>query len=177
MQNTQQPLLSISILVSNRIDTIEKCMESIKPLLTKSPAELVVLDTVGEDTDGSIDIVRKYTNKIYRFEWCNDFASARNFGLVKCTGKWFMFMDDDEWFEDVSEIVEFFTSGEYKNYNCATYKIRDYANREGTSYMESGIFRMTKREKHIKFTGRIHEYLAGLQPPLKELSSYIHHYI
>ena len=51
MQNTQQPLLSISIMVSNRIDTIEKCMESIKPLLTKIPAELIVLALDRGDLD------------------------------------------------------------------------------------------------------------------------------
>ena len=54
------------MLVSNHINTIRNCMESIKPLLDAIPSELVVLDTKGEETDGSIDIVREYTDKIYR---------------------------------------------------------------------------------------------------------------
>ena len=66
MQN--KPLLSISILVSNRMDTIRKCMESIKPLLDGFPCELIAIDTVGEKTDGSIDVVREYTDKVYYFE-------------------------------------------------------------------------------------------------------------
>lgn len=170
-----KPLLSISILVSNRIDTIRKCMESIKPLLTGISCELVAIDTVGETTDGSIDVVREYTDKIYRFEWCNDFAKARNFGLDKCTGEWFMFMDDDEWFEDVTEILEFFTSGEYKKYNCANYKIHTYINHEGR-YGVASLFRMVKRIPQTKFIGRVHEYLHPLQAPAKEFSAYIHHY-
>ena len=173
MQN--KPLLSISIMVSNRIDTIRKCMESIKPLLTEFPCELIALDTVGETTDGSIDVVKEYTDKIYRFEWCNDFAKARNFGLDKCIGEWFMFMDDDEWFEDVTEIVEFFTSGEYKKYNSANYKIRSYANYEG-AYNVASLFRMVKRTEQTRFVGRVHEYLDPLKPPVKEFSAYIHHY-
>ncbi|MGN0506379.1 MAG: glycosyltransferase [Lachnospiraceae bacterium] len=175
MQNTNKPVLSISILVSNRIDTIRKCMDSIRPLLTQIPCELVAVDTVGEATDGSIDIVREYTDNIYRFEWCNDFAAARNFGLGKCTGEWFMFLDDDEWFEDVSEIVTFFQQGEYKKYQCATYKIHTYSNREG-AYSVATLFRMIKLDEKTEFIGKIHEYLSPLYGPTKEFSSYIHHY-
>ena len=175
MNKEKRPVLSISILVSNRIDTIRKCMESIKPLLTEIPGELVAIDTVGEATDGSVDVVREYTNKIYRFEWCNDFAKARNFGLERCTGEWFMFMDDDEWFEDVTEIVEFFKRGEYKNYNSASYKIHSYLNREG-SISTSVLFRMVKREKNTRFVGKIHEYIQPMLTPAKDFSAFIHHY-
>lgn len=150
-------------------------MESIKPLLTEIPCELVVVDTVGEATDGSIDVVREYTDKIYRFEWCNDFAKARNCGLEKCSGEWFMFMDDDEWFEDVTEIVEFFKSGEYKKYNCANYKIHTYTDYEG-SYSVASLFRLVKRFKDTRFVGKIHEYLIPLQAPAKEFDAFIHHY-
>lgn len=170
-----QPLLSISILVSNRIDTIRKCMESIKPLLTEIPCELVAIDTKGELTDGSIDVVREYTDKIFYFEWCNDFAKARNFGLEKCSGEWFMFMDDDEWFEDVSEIVEFFASGEYKKYQTANYKIHSYSDYTG-SYSVAALFRMVKRTESTKFIGKVHEYLNPLLAPVKEFAAYIHHY-
>ena len=175
MSKEKKPVLSISMLVSNRIDTIRKCMESIKPLLTEIPCELVAVDTVGEATDGSIDVVREYTDKIFRFEWCNDFAKARNFGLEKCAGEWFMFMDDDEWFEDVTELVDFFKSGEYKKYNCANYKIHSYVNKEG-GYSASALFRMVKMEKNTRFVSRIHEYIQPLVPPVKEFSAFIHHY-
>ncbi|MEA5070202.1 MAG: hypothetical protein VB067_14515, partial [Christensenellaceae bacterium] len=57
--------LTISLLVSNRIDTIRKCLDSIKPLLTQLPSELIVVDTVGEeDSDGSLAVAREYTDKI-----------------------------------------------------------------------------------------------------------------
>ena len=176
MSSIQQPLLSISILVSNRMETIEKCMKSIQPLVTEIPGELIAVDTVGKNTDGSIDIVKKYTDKIYPFAWCNDFAKARNFGLEKCTGEWFMFLDDDEWFEDVSEIVEFFRSGEYKKFQSATYQIRNYTNFEGTEYHTAVLSRMVKRTATLKFEGRIHEGFSELHLPCKDFSSYVHHY-
>ncbi|NLL32108.1 MAG: hypothetical protein GX252_02065, partial [Enterococcus cecorum] len=39
---TGEVLLSISILVSNQIKTIRKCMESIRPLLEQVPSELII---------------------------------------------------------------------------------------------------------------------------------------
>ena len=71
MKKTQKPVLTISLLVSNRIDTIKKCMESIRPLLEQVPSELIVVDTVGEEnSDGSLAIAREYTDKIIPFDWC-----------------------------------------------------------------------------------------------------------
>ena len=158
-----QPLLSISILVSNRIDTIRKCMESIKPLLTQIPCELIAIDTKGVETDGSIDVVREYTDKIYYFEWCHDFAKARNFGMEKCSGKWFMFMDDDEWFEDVTEIVEFFKTGEYKKYHCANYKIHNYDNYDDdyNDYGDDFEYIAPIKEKEPKSNKRQHKFRSS----------------
>lgn len=169
-------LLTISILVSNRIDTISKCMESIRPLLEQLPSELIVVDTVGEEnSDGALAVAKEYATEVVHFDWCNDFSAARNAGLKLARGAWFLFMDDDEWFEDVTEIIEFFRSGEYENYGCATYQIRDYRNREG-SYATGILSRMVRLEADTAFCGRVHEYLNPMHPPVKELASFIHHY-
>ena len=99
MKTDKKPVLSISLLVSNgRTDTIRKCMESLVPLRRAIPSELIVVDT--GCTDGSVEIAREYADQVVNFTWCNDFAAARNAGLCKCSGEWFLFLDDDEWFED-----------------------------------------------------------------------------
>ena len=171
----QEVILTISLLVSNRIDTIRKCMESIRPILEQVPSELIAIDTVGKDTDGSINIVREYTDKIYPFTWCNDFSAARNEGLKRAKGKWFMFIDDDEWFEDVTELINFFNSGEYTKYKSASYQIHDYSNRQG-AYSVGTLHRMVELTTNTKFCGAVHEYLAPIYLPCKELTCYIHHY-
>ena len=170
-------LLTISLLVSNRIDTIRKCMESVKPLLEQLPSELIVVDTVGEEnSDGSLAIAKEYATKVVHFDWCNDFAAARNAGLKEAQGAWFLFLDDDEWFEDVTPIINFFTSGEYEMYDCAGYYVRNYSNLEGTEYADAYVGRMVRLTKEHRFVGRIHEQVEPAGRVSKRLECYVHHY-
>lgn len=166
--------LTITMLVSNRIDTIKKCMDSINPILKNVPSELIVVDT--GSTDGSIDIVKEYTSKIVPFTWCNDFAKARNAGLKDAQGEWIMFLDDDEWFEDVSEIIEFFNSDEYTKYKRGVYIVRNYGDPEGNAWSESNAARMVKKDPETAFQGTIHEYLGPQYHPTKYFTAYVHHY-
>ena len=56
--------LSIGVLVSNNIDTIRGCMESLRPLLKQVNSELIIVDTVGEkQSDGSLAIAKEYADK------------------------------------------------------------------------------------------------------------------
>lgn len=167
-------LLTITMLVSDREDTIEKCMESIKPLLDSVPSELIVVDTAGNEA--CMGIVRRYTDKIVRFEWCDDFAAARNAGLSKAQGAWVMYLDDDEWFEDVSEIKEFFLSGTYKSYRSAAYLTRNYLNMEGSVYGDRVALRLCRRESFTCFKGIIHEQLYPMFEPAYYMKAYVHHY-
>ena len=166
--------LTISILASNRKDTIPKCLESIKPLLEKVDSELIVTDT-GCDED-LLKVIGRYTDKIVRFQWCNDFAAARNVGLNMAHGQWFMYIDDDEWFEDVSEIITFFNSEDEKEYDSANYIVRNYYSKEGTEYGEWVAGRIFRIFNNTKFVGKIHEYVPFNPYKMKHLSSYVHHY-
>ena len=171
-QDKERPLLSISLLVSNRIDTIRKCMESLRPLMKAVRSELIAVDTGG--TDGSVDIVREYTDKIVEFQWCDDFAAARNAGLKPASGEWFLFLDDDEWFEDTREIEDFFLTGEYRDYTSAQYLVRNYA--VGGGYADAYVSRLCQMSDRVCFKGTIHEYLKIEKGPVKYFNSYVHHY-
>ena len=174
MEKTK-PVLSISMLVSNnRRDTIEKCLESLAPLLKAVPSELIIVDT--GCTDGSVDIARKYADKVVQFTWCKDFAAARNAGLRECTGEWFLYLDDDEWFEDVSELITFFKSEERKHCDTLWYIQRNYDDFEGTSYTDTYVGRCLKMTPETRFCGKIHEWLEPLPKMIKKTNAYVHHY-
>ena len=106
-------LLTISILVSGKSPELKKCLDSVQALMNHLDAELILTDT-GCDEEIK-ELLKQYTSHIIPFSWCDDFAAARNVGLKEASGEWFLFLDDDEWFDDVTPFVEFFSSGEYKN--------------------------------------------------------------
>ena len=151
-------ILTISLLVSGREDTTGKCLDSLRPLMEQVPSELILVDT--GCSEEFREQLQSYTDQIIPFVWCDDFAKARNAGLEKAGGEWFMFLDDDEWFEDVTPIVDFFVSGEYKEYDQAVYRVRNYSNPEGTSYSDDWVSRMIHLESDTHFEGRVHESLV-----------------
>ena len=171
--NKNHILLSISMLISGR-DEMEECLNSLLYFKNAFPTEIILVDTGCNAEQRAL--AEKYADKIIDFTWCNDFAAARNAGLKEACGEWFMYLDDDEWFENPQEIIRFFTTAEYKKYNSASYIVRNYMNMEGTLYTDSYPSRMVKMNSKIHFTGRIHEYLTPFKEPRKEFNDFAHHY-
>lgn len=167
--------LSIGVLVSNRKQYIEMCMESLKPFLNTGFCELIVVDTVGkEKTDGSIEIASKYADKVIEFGWKKDFSAARNECLKEANGEWFMYLDDDEVFKEAEEIIAFFETGEYKEYGHAFYHVHNL-NLNG-SFSSGIVGRMVKRTRDTKFVGKIHECFEKVEGKAKYFEAYVEHY-
>lgn len=170
----KKKLLSISLLVSNRPDTVEKCLKSLDHLRKSIPSELILVDTgCGEKVR---EIIEPYADKIIEFTWCGDFAKARNAGLKEATGEWFLYLDDDEWFDDTSEIEEFFISGEWKEYGYAFYKQRNYQNMSGDVYSDALVTRMARLYEGVQFVYSIHECFENTKGRIKKFNSFVHHY-
>lgn len=170
----EQILLTISILISNRPDTVEKCLRSLDSLRKNVSCELILTDTgCGEKVRA---IIEKYADVILEFEWCRDFAKARNMGLDAARGQWFLYLDDDEWFEDTKEIEEFFVSGLYQKYGAVLYLQRNYGNEKGTVYSDTPVSRMVRLAEGVRLQYSIHETFQNTKGPVKLLHSYVHHY-
>ena len=167
-------LLTITMLVSNREDTIEKCLKSIKHLMETVPSELIVVDTAGNEA--CLNIVRQYTDKIVRFEWCDDFAAARNAGVERAKGRWLMYLDDDEWFESTRELENFLSTDTCRKYNAAAYVQRNYLDSLGMQWEDMEVIRLVRREKGIRFVRKIHECMEPIKDPVCYLHDYVHHY-
>ena len=116
-----RPQLTISLLASNHIHAVRRCLDSLVPILMRIPSELIVVDTSGNDQ--LRELACQYTDHIVPFRWCDDFSKARNAGLKEAHGEWFMFIDDDEWLDETEEIITFFSSGEYMGYKSGTYMV------------------------------------------------------
>ncbi|WDC80490.1 glycosyltransferase [Ligilactobacillus ruminis] len=177
--NTTECLVTISMLVSNRIDTVEKCFESFRPLLEQIPSEFIAVDTVGDEkSDGSVDVARKYADKIVHFEWCDDFAAARNSGLKEARGKWLIYLDDDEWFDDAGPLIDFFSKPElYENYDRISMMEHSYTSASQIDYVSSKFSRISAIVPGAEFVDPVHEMLKGIvyrnEYDLKE--TFVHH--
>lgn len=166
--------LSISLLASNRADSLERCLDSLRPLLMRIPSELIVVFT---GTDERVrEIAGRYTDKIIPFTWCDNFSAARNVGLWAAKGEWFLFIDDDEWFEDTSEICDFFLSGEYRRYGSACYVQRNYLDWDGIHHSDFHAFRMARIVPGSSFKNTVHEEFTPHFNPCKYFNDFVHHY-
>ena len=168
-----KPQLTISLLASNRPDTLHRCLDSLRPIMERISCELILIDT--SKNPQVHEILLEYTDQVYEFEWCNDFAKARNEGLKRANGEWFLFLDDDEWFVETDALIDFFQSGEYRQYGYANYKVRNFRDSDYVIYSDSWLLRMVRLEEDTHFASRIHEYLTPLRGARKDINAMVYH--
>ena len=82
--------LGLSMIVKNESDVLSRALDGIKDVVD----EIVIVDT--GSTDDTVEIARRYTNKVYAFDWINDFSAARNFALSKTTSDYYIWLDADD---------------------------------------------------------------------------------
>lgn len=175
MKKDKQIVLTISILISNNYDNVKRCLDSVKPLLSVVPSELILTDT--GVTEKLRKLLEEYTDNIIDFKWCDDFSAARNEGLHKARGQWFLYIDDDEWFEDTTAISDFLMSGEEKNYNVACYVQRNYTEKSGREYRDAVVDRILRINPKLHFEHRVHEAYTDIDiKEKKQLYAIAHHF-
>lgn len=168
-------VLSIGMIVKNEEKYLERCLTALKPILENVDSELIIADT--GSTDNTVEIAKKFTDKVYFFEWINDFSAARNYTMDKSQGDWFMFIDADEIIQDCSDIIHFFKSGEYLKYGTASYVVRSYSEvSDMESYSDFRALRLTKRFEDVAFVNPVHEALSPAYGPIKYLDMIADHY-
>lgn len=152
-------ILSIGMIVKNEERFLRDCLSALKPLMDEVPSELIIVDT--GSTDKTVDIAKEFTEQVYHFEWCDDFAAARNCGLQKAKGKWFLYIDADEHFAQTKGICDFLKSAQRDNYDLALYTLRNYFDASRIGYADYPARRLFKMYHGIHFQYPIHE---GIQP-------------
>jgi glycosyltransferase involved in cell wall biosynthesis len=82
--------LTIAMIVKNEEQVLERCLSSFAGLAE----EVIIVDT--GSTDRTIEIAQKFTDKIYHFDWVDDFSAARNYSFAQATCDYIMWLDADD---------------------------------------------------------------------------------
>lgn len=154
-----QPV-SVCIIAKNEEKHIEECCRRLKPY----GFEIVVVDT--GSSDRTTELAGKYTDRIYRFDWCDDFSAAKNYALQKASHDWILSLDCDEYIESLNPAELQKCMMRYPN-AAGRILIRNRFTENGkTAYEQVRVSRFINR-LHYHFEGAIHEQLV----PIKSGSS------
>ncbi len=148
--------ITAAIIARNSSDVIERCLESVKDC-----DEIVVLDT--GSTDNTMDIARKYTDKVYEYWGCNEggkkdgllasFADARNECNKYATSKYILTIDCDEVLETPVEKLKKVTEN--------SLSILCTSAHTGEQHRQPRLY---INHKDVYWKGPAHNYLVGVGP-------------
>lgn len=144
--------LSVCIIAKNEEAHLEECLKRLIPY----GFEIVLVDT--GSTDRTVAITEKYTDRIFHFDWCDDFSAARNFCMEKASHDWILSIDCDEYIEKIDLAVLGRCIDQHPD--CAgRILIRNRFLQNGqTAFEQARVSRLANR-RYFHFTGTIHEQL------------------
>ena len=87
--------ISLCMIVKNEVDTNASCLESVKDIVD----EINIVDT--GSTNQTKKVLKRYTHRIYDFEWVYDFAEARNHAFQQATKDFILWLDADDVFLEI----------------------------------------------------------------------------
>ena len=82
--------ISLCMIVKNEEAVLGRCLESAADLVD----EIIIVDT--GSTDGTKEVARRFTDKLFDFPWADDFSAARNFSFDQASGGYCMWLDADD---------------------------------------------------------------------------------
>ena len=172
-------MIAFNIILKNEENCVEECLDSIRAVSD----EIVIADT--GSTDKTIEICRKYTDKIFTFKWNDDFSAARNFVKRKTSAEWIFLIDADECLS-ISDKKKILKASENINIDGYITRTKNFSNKSnianwrinstddeisfGKKINAAGWFpsekvRLFRNKKEYMFLGRIHELI---QPSILE---------
>lgn len=166
--------LSICMMVKNESKHLEKCLKSLQPIRDEVNSELIIVDTGSEDN--TVEIAKKFTDKVYFHKWNNNFSEMRNITISYAKGEWVFIIDGDEVLQNPEEIKKFLNSKESKNYNSGTITIKNFTQKDDkTSYTIFSALRLFRRDNDFRFIGAVHNQPV-YKKPIISLNAIAFHY-
>lgn len=150
-------LLCLCMIVKNEEQNLPRCLSSVKPYVDK----IVVVDTGSQDDTTEIAI--QYGANVEKFEWCDDFAAARNYAISHADCDWILMMDADEELVINSEdfLAQLISHPEFIAYSLT---LSDSSNEKGMTPLHT--IRLFRNIPELQYVGRYHEQLKYQNQPI-----------
>ena len=147
--------VSLCMIVIDEEAVLARCLDSVKDLVE----EIIIVDT------GSVDltkeIARGYTDKLYDFEWIDDFSAARNFSFSKARGDFIMWLDaDDVLSEKNRKSFVRLKESILGNADVVMMKYETAFDEAGNPVFSYYRERLLRRELNFHWEGRVHEAIS-----------------
>lgn len=147
--------ISVCMIVKDEEMVLERALKSVERIAD----EIIIVDT--GSTDRTKKIALKYTDKVYDFVWCDDFAKARNYSFSKATMDYCMWLDADDIISDsdqeglinLKKTLSKDTSVVMMKYNAEF----DQNNKPTFTYYRE---RLLRRKDNFYWEGFIHEVIS-----------------
>ncbi len=146
--------LSVCLIVKNEQDVLERCLNCVKQFAD----EIVVVDT--GSTDQTIQIAKKFTNKVFNFKWNYDFSAARNYSFSQASCPLIMWLDADDVVlsEDIKKINSLKNRDQHADMYMFEYVLTHDENMVAKfSYARE---RMFLKSKNYRWVDPIHEVIV-----------------
>ena len=147
--------LSVCIITKNECTKLNKCLNALKPY----GFEIVVVDT--GSTDLTKNMVLEYTDKLFSFDWTDDFAAAKNYAVSKASNDMVMVIDSDEYMEKCNLKV-LFSQIEANPYSVGRIKRINLVSRNGETIENIDWTNRIFNRKLFQYRGKIHEQLVPI---------------
>lgn len=142
------------MIVKNEERVLSRCLDSVKNLVD----EIIIVDT--GSTDKTVEVARRYTDRIYYFTWIDDFSAARNYAFEKARMTYTMWLDADDILlpEDQQRFntLKMDIAEEVDSFLMPYILGRDNMGRVTSSLKRN---RIVKTSRKFTWQGAVHEYL------------------
>lgn len=146
--------ISLCMIVKNEEETLARCLYSVQRVAD----EIIILDT--GSTDRTKEIARAYTDKVYDFEWIDDFSAARNASFQYASKDYILWLDADDIIPPEEEVkllrLKEVLSGDVDAVMMRYHIAFDDAGAPIFSYSRE---RLVKRALQFRWREPVHEYL------------------
>ena len=135
-----QKKLALVMVVKDEEKGLEKAILSARPFVDE-----IHISVDSKSSDKTLEIAKRFTSNVKVFDWCDDFAKARNDAHADVKTDWILFLDGHEYIEKCEKLQE------YLNLDCdgllTTVKMEN-----GTEFRNPRIYKTG-----VQFHGSYHE--------------------